>query len=428
LCSVIQVDQPLGAMLVELATRDVHPPLYPLLLWGWTSVAGFSEAAVRLPSAAFGTLAIVPLYAIGVKLFDRPTALLASLFLSLNAYAVFYAQEARSYSLLLLLGLAATWFLLEWAEHPQRLRRKVAYIATATALGYTHVFGLFLLLAHGIYAVVWLPGLRRQFLQASVVIILLLAPWLPFLAGQVNRVQGGFWIAPIALRDPIDWAARWAGFSRTLAVVLMALALVGLWTSSRTRGGQFAVRPLFLTFLAVPILLPVAISMIGQPIFHPKYPIFVVGALSLLAAKGLTSLPSHIVVPGALPLMVLLVVQLTVEVYPARKQQWRELAALARKEAAAGAILAADGHNRVALPFYLREAAVEWLDRPEDVDRLEAFARSAGSKVLFLQIHPARSPREDWLDQRLPRTKEHLFIGARAVQYDAVSTPLGAPE
>ena len=33
------------------ALTDVHPPLYYFAMYAWTRVAGFSEAALRLPSA-----------------------------------------------------------------------------------------------------------------------------------------------------------------------------------------------------------------------------------------------------------------------------------------------------------------------------------------------------------------------------------------
>src|SRR5947209_5892355 len=49
---------------VILATGDIHPPLYYLLLHFWI-VTNDSEFWVRVPSAAFGVFAVIVTYAIG---------------------------------------------------------------------------------------------------------------------------------------------------------------------------------------------------------------------------------------------------------------------------------------------------------------------------------------------------------------------------
>ena len=58
----------LGDLLHRVATEEANPPLFYLLEWAWTRVAGTSEVALRLPSALFG-IALVPVaFAIGRRL------------------------------------------------------------------------------------------------------------------------------------------------------------------------------------------------------------------------------------------------------------------------------------------------------------------------------------------------------------------------
>ena len=83
---------------------DRLPPLYYLLLKWWGDVAGLSEFSVRFPSVVFGTLLIPVVYALGRRLFGRRTGALAALLTALNPFLIWYSQEARMYSLAVLLG------------------------------------------------------------------------------------------------------------------------------------------------------------------------------------------------------------------------------------------------------------------------------------------------------------------------------------
>ena len=58
--SVNFASRPLAELIDTLMYRDIHPPLYYLLLHFWMPLAGTSEWAVRLPSA-FAALLLVPL-------------------------------------------------------------------------------------------------------------------------------------------------------------------------------------------------------------------------------------------------------------------------------------------------------------------------------------------------------------------------------
>src|SRR5688572_22137989 len=53
----------------ERVRADVHPPLYFILLDGWSLLAGESQFALRLPSALMGILALAGLYAVTTQWF-----------------------------------------------------------------------------------------------------------------------------------------------------------------------------------------------------------------------------------------------------------------------------------------------------------------------------------------------------------------------
>lgn len=92
---------------------DNHPPLFYLLLkalrmlLGLGSLHAASVFWLRFPSVIFGILTLPVLYALARRLLDRPAALWTLGLYATSAAAVFWTQEARSYSLFTFLVLAA---------------------------------------------------------------------------------------------------------------------------------------------------------------------------------------------------------------------------------------------------------------------------------------------------------------------------------
>ena len=78
--------------------REMNMVLYYLLLRGWLHL-GDSVAFIRGLSVIFAVAAIPAIFLLGRKLLGTRFGLVSALLLSVNAFQVRYAQEARSYSL-----------------------------------------------------------------------------------------------------------------------------------------------------------------------------------------------------------------------------------------------------------------------------------------------------------------------------------------
>ncbi len=93
------------------AFADYRAPLQTYLIMPSVAIFGLSEFAVRLPSAIFGTLAIVAVYLLARELFDRKKSalpLLAALFLAISPWSIQFSRtalEANFASFLFPLGL-----------------------------------------------------------------------------------------------------------------------------------------------------------------------------------------------------------------------------------------------------------------------------------------------------------------------------------
>jgi uncharacterized membrane protein len=83
--------------------------MYFVLLRGWRSVFGDSVLAHRSLSAVCGLAALALLWALARRIYGTDHALLSALLFGASSYAVYYSQEVRPYSLLLLLAVGQLW-------------------------------------------------------------------------------------------------------------------------------------------------------------------------------------------------------------------------------------------------------------------------------------------------------------------------------
>ena len=170
-------------MAAPLAASDTsHSPIYYLSLAGWAQLVGWTQVALRYLSLLFGALSIAFMYRFVAEALDRRTALLAAALFAGSAIISIYFHELRSYSLWILLSLAHGWLYWRLADSASAsLTSWVCFIATASALLYSHPVTPFVLLGFGAHHLLLVAKDRRWWQVifawgASVVIFL---PYLP---------------------------------------------------------------------------------------------------------------------------------------------------------------------------------------------------------------------------------------------------------
>ena len=165
--------------------HDVHPPLYFLLLDAWVALAGESAYAARMLSTAFAMLGLAATYAVGKRLFDRWTALMAVVVLGTAGVFVYYAREARMYSLMLCLGALSMWACVRWLQRPT-LARSVSYGLLIAAFLYTHYYAVFFILSQALYVLLVCPRCLARWLAVAALALALFALWTPGLLQQAR--------------------------------------------------------------------------------------------------------------------------------------------------------------------------------------------------------------------------------------------------
>jgi hypothetical protein len=136
---------------------------YYLLLRFWSGVFGQSDVVARLLSAICGILTVA--VAAGVKPLPGPGRIAFMVLLAVSPGGIEYAQEARSYSLLLLLSAVVTGACLDFVgnqfDDRAAIRAIVALALSGIFASYTHYFGFLLAVSAGAVAV-WAGGSLRR--------------------------------------------------------------------------------------------------------------------------------------------------------------------------------------------------------------------------------------------------------------------------
>jgi mannosyltransferase len=286
-----------GNFLRLLWWREANMSLYYLLLRIWLHF-GQSPYFIRGLSVAISAASILAIYWLGCLLYDRRVGLGAAALLAVNVYDIRYAQEARSYSLFVLLAMLSSVFLVSWLRQPSRAKWR-AYVFASILAVYAHFYALLLIAAH------WLmlrwagrpnrdanqPNAERALRRAWITISIAVLPLLIFVAktgaGPIK------WIQRPGLVDLLHVSVYITDGFPVLYLLASLTTLIPLKKDLLARDGKWETWRVHFLFLWMlfPVILTLVLSF-ARPVFLPRYMIFCLPALLILTAAGLMSVPS----------------------------------------------------------------------------------------------------------------------------------------
>lgn len=275
--------------------REMNMVLYYLLLRGWLHL-GDSVAFIRGLSVIFAVAAIPAIFLLGRKMLGTRFGLVGALLLSINAFQVRYAQEARSYSLLVLLVIVSTYCFIAAVESGRKRDWNWFVVASSLAI-YAHFFAVLVVVAHWVAlrlmnqtgAVAPANDIRVHFRRAARLTVLWTAPiWIFIATTGAGPIA---WIPRPGLNDIIGLLKKLSGNADTpLLIVYSACVIAGLVAgivSVRRRRPDSPAYIILACWLVVPIVIVLLVS-IARPVFAPRYLIISMPAWIMLAAAGIT--------------------------------------------------------------------------------------------------------------------------------------------
>jgi hypothetical protein len=298
---VEQVRAPLGDILSRFATQNQHP-VYSLLARGTFALFGESETTLRLPAALLGVGSLAALYAFAVRVTTRGEALLATALLTVSYHHVWFSQNARGYTGLMLFALAGTALLADLLRQNEwpGWRPYVVYAAVMALGVYTHLTAAFVIIAHAAIVFVLLARARRQngqWTNLPLVVALVLAGTLSlqlyaFMLPQMpdtlffreSPILSAAWKSPFWL---FAEAARGlqAGVPGGWPVIIAAMAVAGAGFVSYARQNMALA-----TAMVLPPLLMAAVLIASNHNLWPRFFFFAAGFAVLIAVRGVFAL------------------------------------------------------------------------------------------------------------------------------------------
>ena len=389
---------PVSAIQSSLAAQYHHPPLFFYLLHFALSAFGPSAWALRLISAAAGSLTVGLVFWWCSGMFGMAAGLVSGALCLVAPFHLAYSQEGRPYAL------AACLALTSCCSFPKLLTARntgsgLVYAVSSLALLYTHHWGIFVLASHVVYA-----GLQRGSLYAAskglllswIAIVILYLPEVPTLMHQSGGGSPSewFWVESPGWREPLWLAGAYSGTYfrmassvfdggpvERIAGVASAIAFVAAAAVSWFRNPESTNLRVMLACLGGTLLIPYLISYVKPEVFLwyrytvIAFPLFCVaiGALSTsrIFRGRVLLLPALLLAAGAMG---------SYRYYSWSKSNVRDVAVYADSLARSGAgILIRPRSFAPLLNYYYHGAARQvdeaYLDNPlgELVDTAAAF-------------------------------------------------------
>ncbi len=284
--------------LLQIVAEDVHVPLYHVLLRTWRLVLGPDVETARLLSLVFLLAAVPVFYLVARKVLSRPWALFALVVFSCSPFLQWYGNEARMYSMLVLVTLVSQYFFLTVVT-TGRTAAWIGYAATAVVGIYTHYFFAFVLVAQGIYVLLmWRRLPRTAIVKMAGVAGFVGAAYLPWFL--YFRANGSASETRPNLPEPssIDFSNVYSQFlfgfqsDAINTTVLQTWPILVLAALASVRVGVRLDRATAYLVVAafVPVLLAFVVSHMVTPFFLSRYMIAALPALLLLVVRFLSSL------------------------------------------------------------------------------------------------------------------------------------------
>lgn len=349
--------------LIKNAETETHPPFYYLILKFWINLFGESETATRSLSVLFGVISIFMMYKISCLLFSKKVGLISSLILSISAFHIKYSQETRMYSLMVMLAITSMYFFIKTTQE-KTFKTATYYIISSIFLLYSHMYGLFIIIAQNIYVLTMLLSSKLQgkiklkkWIIIQSVIIIFFIPWIIILFKQLTRTATGefgniIWLTKPTITSLFMTLLNYTYYNSITIILLFILALISV------RSGIKDNYLLILWFLT-PILLPFLISFI-TPIYHAKYTIAASVAFYLLASNGISKIKNKKVSITVISSIIILSLISTVLYYQEDElEPWKDIANYIDKKAEKNDLI-------IVIPHYARHNLERYTAR-EDI-------------------------------------------------------------
>jgi 4-amino-4-deoxy-L-arabinose transferase-like glycosyltransferase len=272
-----------GDMLSAVSSGESTPHLYYIVAWVWSKVFGTGEVGLRSLSALLGTATIPLAFVLAREVATRTAGVVAAAIVAFNPLLVWYSQEARSYSLMVLLTALSLLAFLRVIDAPTA-RRLAVWAALSFAAIATHYFAGFLVGAEAAW-LLW--TLRARAVVAVGAVAVASAALLPLALHQRSTGAARFISESSIPRRLVQIPKQFlVGYQGPLETALTVLALLLVAYGVVRMVGTGSRVWLLAGLAAAAILAPLVLALVGPDYLLARNVIAALVPLAVAIAAG----------------------------------------------------------------------------------------------------------------------------------------------
>jgi mannosyltransferase len=290
-------------------------------------------------------------------LISRPAGALTGALVAASPLLVWYSQEARAYSLYVLLSALSLLLFARARRSPSRRRLAWWALASAPAI-WTEYFAGFLVAAEAFFLARDRPS-RRHLKLPLLALAGSTALLLPLVYKQVHNGRNT-WIADESLRSRLELGIRWfLGLPSHLWWVVAAVVLVALIATALASPKERRASLVPLLLAGACVVLPFAFRAVGKDywlyrnVIHAWVPLAIALAAVLVSQSARAWYSRSALLAVSLAAVALLAMRSTTVITdPDKRADWRGLAKCLGRPDPVRAFLITPGYNKVVLRLY----------------------------------------------------------------------------
>jgi mannosyltransferase len=338
------------------ASGEFNPPLFHWIEHIMLVAFGSTEIVLRFMPCVFGTLAIPVVYFIGKEIYSERVGIVSAFLVTISAFHVYYSQEARAYTLLMLIMSLFIYFYIKYKK--TNSWKYAALVGVCASLGYwTHFWSLVVIAPIFVFMMVDVVKKKNKesFIPIGIASGIAIISTLPLTSVMVflfnNRIS-----------TPSQWGMKdinlliqyfsWIGYNNIITIaiflLLIGMGFVIFYKLQKTLAIELGATCAFV--LVVSVAISHTIPML------PRYMITLFPILYVVSGMAIVSLYVNYRKVAYLTLAIILIVGgLSLHTYYTTytRENWKGYASELSKNTQGGdVIIVLPNYMRLALDFY----------------------------------------------------------------------------
>jgi uncharacterized membrane protein len=315
-----------SGLIITHSTQSDNPPVYYLLLHGWTEMFGNSEAGMRSLSAISSIVAACLLFVFVVRIVSLEAGFISSLLFTLSNQNIYYAQETRTYALVTMLTvLSIGFYLLMYKKY--RTGFFLGLTISNLLLIYSHYLSICIPIIECGLALIYFkenPDFTKKNLISLALVFLAFLPWahVPLSNKPKDTV---FWLAKPNFANIKGVFIEIANNKLMLvsAAIIVLVYLFTLYRKNRSFKNVLSfINVALITFYILPVIILYFISNY-TPVFLLRYLLFISVPFYMLTGISLYNISQNKNVRYGIAIILVAFSLITLQLHPVKQEDWK---------------------------------------------------------------------------------------------------------